>query len=162
MKLHETLWGTTLLCPGGGQYVWNEAGQTMESSMYGHPGSPKDPPGVPQQLTAVTAAAFGLTCEHDGLRVQAEHRAPSMPLGPATCRDMSVCRHRLLDQPAWDQTPSGSDAMPPQSPATRGRGHFWITASPPTSSMNPVTRSDSKGEGTSGPPPAHRRPPRKT
>ena len=72
MKLHEKLWGTTLRCPGGGPYVWNEAGQTMESSLYGHSGSPKDRPGVPQQLTAVTSAAFDLTFAHDGRRVPAE------------------------------------------------------------------------------------------
>src|SRR5262249_36553881 len=41
LKLHEQFWQTKLVCPGGGRYVWNEEWQTMESTVYGHPGQPK-------------------------------------------------------------------------------------------------------------------------
>jgi hypothetical protein len=78
---HTKLWGTTLLCPGGGAYVWNETWQTMESTVYGHPASPKQPsPGLPPQLAEMLSAAFGLTFEQDGVRVQVEvERKPATP-----------------------------------------------------------------------------------
>ncbi len=44
VKLHEQFWQTTLVCPGGGRYVWNEQWQTMESTVYGHPAQPKPGP----------------------------------------------------------------------------------------------------------------------
>ena len=40
--LHEQFWQTRLVCPGGGKYVWNEKWQTMESTVFGHPGEPKE------------------------------------------------------------------------------------------------------------------------
>ena len=44
VKVHERLWHTTLVCPGGGKYVWNDQWKTMESTVYGHPGQPKEGP----------------------------------------------------------------------------------------------------------------------
>jgi hypothetical protein len=44
VKLHEQFWHTTLVCPGGGRYVWNQQWQTMESTVYGHPAQPKPGP----------------------------------------------------------------------------------------------------------------------
>jgi len=74
VKLHERLWGTRLVCPGGGAYVWNEEHETMESTVYGHPGSPRQGPGLPAILDRITSADFGLTFEKDGLRAAAEVR----------------------------------------------------------------------------------------
>ncbi|MBS3764473.1 MAG: hypothetical protein KGZ25_14340, partial [Planctomycetes bacterium] len=41
VEMHQKLWHTRLVCPGGGEYVWNKEHQTMESTVYGHPGQPK-------------------------------------------------------------------------------------------------------------------------
>lgn len=80
VQLHEKLWGVTLLCPGGGTYVWDATWQTMASTVYGHPAAPQAGPGLPSPLAAVLSAAFGLTFEHEGLRVRAEMtRSPGKP-----------------------------------------------------------------------------------
>jgi len=57
-----------LVCPGDGKYVWNEKWQTMESTVYGHPGEPKQGPPLPPVLDSIRAADFGLTFEEQGLR----------------------------------------------------------------------------------------------
>ena len=72
VALHERIWGVKLTCPGGGKYVWNKAFETMESTVYGHPGEPKIGSGVPPQLTDFSNARFGLTFEEQGLRARAE------------------------------------------------------------------------------------------
>jgi hypothetical protein len=69
VNLHEQLWGTKLLCPGGGAYVWNEKWQTMESTVFGHPGEPRT--GNAQQLLRILAAQFGVTFENQGLSAKA-------------------------------------------------------------------------------------------
>jgi hypothetical protein len=65
VKLHEQVWGVNLICPGGGDYVWNESWHTMESTVFGHPGQPKTNPAGP--LPGVTGVNLGLTFENDGL-----------------------------------------------------------------------------------------------
>ncbi len=62
---------TELVCPGGGKYVWNDKWQTMESTVYGHPGEPKQGPAMPAVLSSIRAADFGLTFEENGLRAKA-------------------------------------------------------------------------------------------
>ena len=69
---HERLWHRRLLCPGGGSYRWNDAWQTMESTVYGHPGEPRDGPALPPALARIVSAAAGLTFEADGLRARVE------------------------------------------------------------------------------------------
>jgi hypothetical protein len=71
VKLHEKFWQTTLVCPGGGQYVWNEQWQTMESSVYGSPAQPKPGPGKIFPLANITNANLGLTFENQGLSAKA-------------------------------------------------------------------------------------------
>ena len=71
VKLHEQFWDTTLLCPGGGRYVWNDQWQTMESTVYGHPGDPKRGPEKIQPLGNVQSANLGLTFENQGLSAKA-------------------------------------------------------------------------------------------
>lgn len=41
VAVHQQIWKTQLACPGGGKYVWNKEFQTMESTVYGHPGQPR-------------------------------------------------------------------------------------------------------------------------
>jgi hypothetical protein len=72
VKVHERLWHTTLVCPGGGQYVWNDQWKTMESTVYGHPGEPKAGPKVTELLGRFQSANFGLTFEEHGLRARIE------------------------------------------------------------------------------------------
>lgn len=70
VDLHLCLWKTKLVCPGGGQYVWNEEYQTMESTIFGHPGKPREVWKPPQSLFEYSDADFGLTFEGDGLRAR--------------------------------------------------------------------------------------------
>ena len=72
VALHERFWHAKLYCPGGGQYVWNDAWQTMESTVYGHPGEPKVGPLLMESLPRLVFANFGLTFEEQGLRARAE------------------------------------------------------------------------------------------
>jgi len=65
VKLHEQVWGVKLLCPGGGNYVWNESWHTMESTVFGHPGQPKTNPAGP--FPGLTGVNLGLTFENNGL-----------------------------------------------------------------------------------------------
>ena len=72
VKLHERLWYTQLICPGGGEYVWNKEWHTMQSTIYGHPGQPKSGPLAPTALLNFNTANFGLTFEEQGLRARIE------------------------------------------------------------------------------------------
>jgi len=74
LDVHQKLFQTRLVCPGGGQYVWNQEWRTMESTVYGHPGQPKDGPRAPAQLANILSSSFGVTFERDGLRARAELR----------------------------------------------------------------------------------------
>lgn len=71
VKLHERFWQTRLVCPGGGEYVWNEKWQTMESTVYGHPGEPKPGPQGFGPLTRLTGANLGLNFENQGISARA-------------------------------------------------------------------------------------------
>ncbi len=78
VKVHEEVWGIELVCPGGGQYVWNDKYRTMQSTVYGHPGEPKQGPPAPPVLSSFAAGSFGLTFENQGLRARAElYRQPA-------------------------------------------------------------------------------------
>ncbi len=70
VAVHEQLWGTRPVCPGGGEYVWNEEWRTMESTAYGHPAEPRDGPDLPAELRELLSASAGLTFEDDGLRAR--------------------------------------------------------------------------------------------
>ncbi|MBA3685906.1 MAG: hypothetical protein H0W72_11795, partial [Planctomycetes bacterium] len=72
LVVHERLFGARPLCPGGGAYAWNADWATMASTVYGHPGEPKDGPSLPPALADLARASFGLTFEHDGLRARVE------------------------------------------------------------------------------------------
>lgn len=78
VALHERVFGERLACPGGGTYVWNEEWHTLESSVFGHPGLPKDGPRRPKAWEGLAGARFALEFESasargpDGLRVRAE------------------------------------------------------------------------------------------
>ena len=68
VEVHREVWGVELVCPGGGKYVWNDKYQTMASTVYGHPGEPKEGPPAPPVLSSFAAGSFGLTFENQGLR----------------------------------------------------------------------------------------------
>lgn len=72
IALHERVWKVRLVCPGGGIYVWNDAWKTMESTVYGHPGEPREGPSYPKAVEGLLFGNFGLTFEDDGLRARAE------------------------------------------------------------------------------------------
>lgn len=74
VDVHATYWQRKLICPGGGRYRWNESWQTMESTVYGHPGEPKVGPTWPASLARLSFGNFGLTFEDDGLRAKVQIR----------------------------------------------------------------------------------------
>jgi hypothetical protein len=78
VRLHEELWGERLICPGGGEYVWDDRWRTMESTAFGHPGEPKPGPDVQAPLPDVGKADFGISFEDGGLhgRVEIELSEP--------------------------------------------------------------------------------------
>ncbi|RKY19254.1 MAG: hypothetical protein DRQ55_11140 [Planctomycetota bacterium] len=67
---HQRWFARQPVCPSGGEYRWNEAWQTMESTLYGHPGAPLDGPDLPSAAAAILYAQLGATFEHDGLRAR--------------------------------------------------------------------------------------------
>jgi hypothetical protein len=71
VEVHRRVWHAELVCPGGGKYVWNAKYGTMESTVYGHPGEPKQGPPAPPVLSSFRKADFGLTFENQGLRARA-------------------------------------------------------------------------------------------
>jgi hypothetical protein len=71
VAMHERLWKTKLVSPLGGEYVWNDRYQTMESTIWGHPGEPKSPDPIPRPLAGFGFLNFGLTFEDQGLRARA-------------------------------------------------------------------------------------------
>ncbi len=75
LKLHEERWGVKLVCPGGGTYSWNAEWNTMESSVFGHPGQPRDNLKTPV-LFSFTSANLGLTFEPNGLSAKAVIERP--------------------------------------------------------------------------------------
>jgi len=77
LELHQKFWNMALVCPGGGSYVWNEDFQTMESTVYGHPGEPRKGSFKLLPLSVFTSGNFGLNFENQGLRakVMLERRA---------------------------------------------------------------------------------------
>jgi hypothetical protein len=72
VDLHAKLWKTRLRCPGDGKYVWNVKLQTMESTVYGSPISPRTGPKFPPAMKLVKSLNFGVTFEHKGLRGRLE------------------------------------------------------------------------------------------
>ncbi|MFP6900317.1 MAG: hypothetical protein VCA36_05205, partial [Opitutales bacterium] len=71
LAFHEKTWHVQLVCPGGGEYQWNDEFQTYESTVFGHPGAPKAPRISAFLLKEFQRASFGLTFENDGLRAKA-------------------------------------------------------------------------------------------
>lgn len=70
VDFHKACWGNRLICPSGGEYVWNEQWQTMESTVYGHPAEPRVNADPLSFLSEFRLANFGLTFEDDGLRAR--------------------------------------------------------------------------------------------
>jgi hypothetical protein len=72
VAMHQDLWMVKLICPGGGEYRWNEEWQTMESTVYGHPGAPLSGPSVLRPpLSEFSFGNFGMTFADGGLRARA-------------------------------------------------------------------------------------------
>lgn len=72
VKVHETYWQARLICPGGGEYVWNDEYQTMESTVFGSPANPKHGAELVSPLDQLKSGNFGLTFEEQGLRARVE------------------------------------------------------------------------------------------
>jgi len=84
VKMHEQVWGTKLLSPGGGAYVWNAAWQTMESTDFGHPGQPRTQPVQETFLRGITGINLGVTFENQGLSAKGTvDRTAASPARPS-------------------------------------------------------------------------------
>ena len=82
VRLHARLWQVNLRCPDGGEYVWNEEFQTMESTVHGCPARPKTGPATAPALQPVDRLNLGVTFEPQqrGLRARAVlHRPAEQP-----------------------------------------------------------------------------------
>ena len=98
MALHEQFWQTRLICPGGGQYVWNEEWQTMESTVYGCPAAPQEGPLAAPVLQSIKSGNFGLTFEDKGCggsRWNGDGAAPGSSFGGSPSRVNCASRKRL-------------------------------------------------------------------
>jgi hypothetical protein len=83
VDFHQRFWQTRLVCPGGGEYVWNDEFQTMESTVYGCPGKPRTgEQRVVNLLAEVVRADLGLTFENDGVRARAVLTRESKKMAP--------------------------------------------------------------------------------
>jgi hypothetical protein len=76
--LHHSFWQRKLVCPGGGEYRWNDEWKTMESTVYGHPGQPRLGTGLPNVWRAIHHGEFGIAFEEHGLRGRAEVHGPTV------------------------------------------------------------------------------------
>lgn len=75
VAFHQQLWGRRLRCRGGGEYVWQQESETMQSSVFGPPGTPvSDDYELPLPLQDVDSVGCGVTFEHGGLRARMEMR----------------------------------------------------------------------------------------
>ncbi|MCP4149364.1 MAG: hypothetical protein GY757_16575 [bacterium] len=72
LAFHQLYWQMKLLCPGGGDYVWNEEFQTMESTVFGHPGIHGKIDKLNDPLESIVEANLGVTFESNGLRARGE------------------------------------------------------------------------------------------
>ena len=72
LEVHRRFWGSELLCPGGGNYVWNNEWQTMESTVCGHPAAPKRLKKADAPKALFRRLDAGMTFELSGLRARLE------------------------------------------------------------------------------------------
>ena len=79
VAVHEAVWGERLVCPAGGNYVWNPKWRTMESTVLGHPGEPKPGPDTIGPLRDLKSADFGISFQDGGLRATVEIERPTLP-----------------------------------------------------------------------------------
>ena len=70
VAVHAMIWKTRLVCPGGGKYVWDDATQSMQSTVFGSPLNPLKGGELPELLQSIRALESGLTFEDDGLRAR--------------------------------------------------------------------------------------------
>lgn len=70
VALHQAVWGTTLVDPGGGRYAWNPRWATMESTVFGHPGEPKAGHDLQNPVSRFGSVRLGVSFEKGGLRAK--------------------------------------------------------------------------------------------
>lgn len=74
VEVHERIFKVRPICPGGGQYLFNDELGVMESSVYGSPLAPRQGPAFVPIVRRLRAGDFGLTFDKHGLRARAELR----------------------------------------------------------------------------------------
>lgn len=74
VAVHRRLFRQELVCPGGGDYLWNPVDGTVESTAYGSPISPRRAPAFPSLIDTIDSLAGGVTFEGDALRARLELR----------------------------------------------------------------------------------------
>lgn len=76
VAFHQSHYATTIDCPGGNGYRWNDEAMTMESVAYGHPTGAKLEGKPLVWLNSFTRLRSALSFENDGLRVRAKLDTP--------------------------------------------------------------------------------------
>jgi hypothetical protein len=79
-----------LICPGGGDYVWDEQTGTMQSTVYGSPADPKGQPRVIPLPPEISALDAGLTFEEHGLRARVALQRKAVPAGSETVAPVNL------------------------------------------------------------------------
>ena len=72
VMLHQQFWQRRLVCPGGGEYRWNQKYRVMESSVLGAPIAPSFPMGTPFPFEGIQYVDLGVTIQDGGLRARVE------------------------------------------------------------------------------------------
>jgi len=70
VAMHSLLTGVRLVCPGGGEYKWNAEWKTYESTVFGHPGAPKNGPKDCYPMPGWNYGNFGVEFEKEGIRAR--------------------------------------------------------------------------------------------
>lgn len=70
VEVHARITGQKLTCPAGGEYVWDLAALTMQSTAVGHPDAPRTADVKVPWLQQLESLSLGLSFELDGLRAR--------------------------------------------------------------------------------------------
>ena len=118
VAVHEAAWGATLVDPGGGTYVWNAGWETMESTVFGHPGEPKH---GHELKTRSAASTRRLSDSLSGMAASAPRpRSSYAPIPDRRPREAAAIIPR--QRRAWPRRASACTKTPPADHPAGNRG----------------------------------------
>jgi len=69
---HSDAFAVRLVCPAGGEYVFDPELRAMKCTKHGHPTEPHETDGLPATLDGLQRIAAGITFEQEGVRIRVE------------------------------------------------------------------------------------------